>query len=67
LVAVVKDNNDKYWYLGKVHGINITGGSGATGTAQGDRSGYTLTFSGSEGELAPEVSSGIIAGLTVAS
>ncbi len=67
LVAVVKDNNDKYWYLGKVHGINITGGSGATGTAQGDRSGYTLTFSGSEGELAPEVSAGIIAGLTVAS
>jgi hypothetical protein len=26
-----------------------------------------LTFSGSEGELAPEVSAGIIAGLTVAS
>jgi len=67
LAAVVGDNNGKYWYLGKVHGINITGGSGATGTAQGDRSGYTLTFSGSEGELAPEVSSGIIAGLTVAS
>lgn len=67
LAAVVGDNNGKYWYLGKVHGINITGGYGATGTAQGDRSGYTLTFSGSEGELAPEVSSGIIAGLTVAS
>jgi hypothetical protein len=67
LAAVVGDNNGKYWYLGKVHGINITGGSGATGTAQGDRSGYTLTFSGSEGELAPEVSAGIIAGLTVAS
>lgn len=67
LAAVVGDNNGKYWYLGKVRGINITGGSGATGTAQGDRSGYTLTFSGSEGELAPEVSAGIIAGLTVAS
>ena len=67
LAAVVGDNNGKYWYLGKVRGINITGGSGATGTANGDRSGYTLTFSGSEGELAPEVSAGIIAGLTVAS
>lgn len=67
LAAVVGDNNGKYWYLGKVRGINITGGSGATGTANGDRSGYTLTFSGSESELAPEVSAGIIAGLTVAS
>jgi hypothetical protein len=64
LVAVVGDNNGKYWYLGKVSGINITGGSGATGTAQGDRSGYTLTFSAMEQELAPEVSSSIIAGLT---
>lgn len=67
LAAVVGDNNGKYWYLGKTNGINITGGSGATGTAQGDRSGYTLTFSGAEKELAPEVASGIIAGLTVAS
>jgi hypothetical protein len=67
LAAIVGDNNGKYWYLGKTNGINITGGSGATGTAQGDRSGYTLTFSGAEKELAPEVASGIIAGLTVAS
>jgi hypothetical protein len=64
LVAVVGDNNGKYWYLGKVSGINMTGGNGATGTAQGDRSGYTLTFSASEKAMAPEVSSGIIAGLT---
>lgn len=67
LKAVVGDNNGKYWYLGKVHSLQLTGGSGATGTAQGDRSGYTLTFTGSEGALAPEVSSGIIAGLTSAS
>jgi len=64
LAAVVGDNNGKYWYLGKVHGINITGGSGATGTAQADRNGYTLTFSSGEKELAPEVTSSIIAGLT---
>jgi hypothetical protein len=64
LVAVVGDNNGKYWYLGKVSGINLSGGSGGSGTAQGDRSGYTLTFSAMEQELAPEVSSSIIAGLT---
>ena len=64
LVAVVGDNNGKYWYLGKISGLNMSGGNGATGTAQGDRSGYTLTFSAAEKALAPEVSSGIIAGLT---
>ena len=63
LIAIVGDNNGKYFYLGKVSGINMSGGNGATGTAQGDRSGYTLTFSASEKALAPEVASGIIAGL----
>lgn len=64
LLAVVQDSNNKYWLLGKDNGIDITGGTAATGTAQGDRNGYTLTFSGGEPALAPEVSSGIIAGLT---
>lgn len=64
LIAVVQDSNSKYWLLGKENGIDITGGTAGTGTAQGDRNGYTLTFSGGEPALAPEVSSGIIAGLT---
>ncbi len=64
LMAVVQDANDKYWLVGRYTGLDVTGGTSATGTAQGDRSGYTLTFSGGEKELAPEVNSGIIAGLT---
>lgn len=64
LLAVVQDANDKYWLLGKVQGLDLTGGTSATGTAQGDRSGYTLTFTGSEKELAPEVNSSVISGLT---
>ena len=63
LMAIATDNNGKYWLLGKTNGINVTGGSGTTGTAQGDRSGYTLTFSAMEANMAPEVSSSIIAGL----
>lgn len=63
LMAVVQDANDKYWLLGRYTGLDVTGGTAATGTAQGDRSGYTLTFTGGEKELAPEVASGIIAGL----
>ena len=64
LLAVVQDGNDKYWLLGKVNGADLTGGNGATGTAFGDRNGYTLTFTANEPALAPEVSSSIIAGLT---
>lgn len=63
LMAVVQDSNDKYWLLGRYTGLDVTGGTAATGTAQGDRNGYTLTFTGGEKELAPEVASGIIAGL----
>jgi hypothetical protein len=63
LVAVVKDNNGKYWYLGKTRGLDITGGSAGSGTAMGDRSGYTLTFTAKEPELTPEVQSSIITGL----
>ncbi len=67
LVAVVKDSNNNYWYLGKTRGIDLTAGTAGTGTAQGDRSGFTLTFSGSEPALAPSVTSSIIAGLVTTS
>jgi len=63
LLAIAKDNNGKYWYLGQTRGLDITAGSGGSGTAMGDRSGYTLTFTGKEPALAPEVSSSIITGL----
>jgi hypothetical protein len=53
LVAIVKDNNGAQWILGFSNGLDITGGGSATGTAFGDRNGYTLTFTGNEKELAP--------------
>jgi hypothetical protein len=53
LVALVKDNNDKMWALGEVNGLDLTGGGSGSGTAFGDRNGYTLTFTGNEKELAP--------------
>jgi len=52
ICAIVKDNNDKMFVLGKVNGLDITGGGSASGTAFGDRNGYTLTFTGNEKELA---------------
>ena len=64
LVAVAKDNNGKYWYLGKTRGLDLTAGNSGTGTAEGDRSGYTLTFTGAEAALAPAVASNVAAALT---
>ena len=66
LIAVAKDNNGKYWYLGKTRSLDLTAGSAATGTAEGDRSGYTLTFAGAEPALAPEVTSAVALALTTA-
>jgi len=66
LVAVVKDSNGNYWYLGKTRGIDLTAGSAATGTAQGDRSGFTLTFSGCEPAMAPSVAQAVYSALETA-
>ena len=66
LVAVAKDNNGKWWYLGLTKGLDITGGSAQSGAALGDRSGYSLTFTGQESELAPEVNSTVAGQLETA-
>jgi len=66
LNAVAKDSNGKFWYLGKTRTLDLTGGSAATGTAEGDRSGYTLTFTGAEPNLCPEVNSSVASALTTA-
>jgi hypothetical protein len=63
LLAVVKDNNGKYWMVGKSRGVDLTTGTLGTGTAFGDRSGYSLTFTGQEPEPMIEVDSTTAAAL----
>jgi hypothetical protein len=55
LAVIAVDNQGDKWFLGVAYGLDLTGGGSATGTAFGDRSGYTLTFTGNEKELAPKV------------
>ena len=76
LKIIVETNNGstdgvgKYFYLGQENGLQLTGGTGATGTAFGDLNGYTLNFVGQEPAPASEISgsdlsvimSGIIVG-----
>jgi len=51
LAVIATDNNGENWFLGVGNGLDLTGGGSASGTAFGDRSGYTLTFTGNEKEL----------------
>lgn len=55
LLVVVKDQNDKNWLYGYKNGLDATAGESGTGTAMGDRNGYTVTLTGQEPEDAIEV------------
>ena len=66
LIAVVKDNNNKYWMLGKERGLDMGASESGSGTAFGDRSGYTLNFMGKEPDFLYEVNSSVAAALETA-
>ena len=51
LVAIVKDANGKYWYLGKDEPLILATGEGNTGTARADRNGYNVTLKDVSNEL----------------
>lgn len=63
LAVVTVDNNDTYRLYGWDQGLRLNEGSAATGTAWGDRNGYTLTLSGNQRELALFVQQSVIATL----
>lgn len=46
--VIIKDNNGNYFLAGRKFGMEVTGGSVATGTAKTDLSGYTITLTGME-------------------
>ena len=55
---IIEDNNGKYWLMGEVNGVRLTSGENSSGTALGDRNGYSLSFQGQEFEPMREVTSG---------
>lgn len=63
LAVVIKDNNLTYRLYGREYGLQLLTGTAETGTAWGDRNGYTLNFTGNELELAPFVTDAVIATL----
>lgn len=63
LAIVTKDNNGTYRLYGREYGLKLQSGTASTGTAWGDRNGYSLEFTGNEPELAPFVQESVIATL----
>jgi len=55
IMAIVTDANNKPWLVGSDNGLDLTAGEGGTGTAPGDRNGYSVTFTGNEPLMALEV------------
>lgn len=51
LAAIVEDNNGNKWYLGHDYPVTINAGDGLTGTARGDRNGYSVTLRDESNEL----------------
>ena len=63
---LIEDNNGNYFLAGIEYGLDVTGGTIATGAAMGDTSGYTLTFTGMEKIPANFIASTpLAAGITV--
>lgn len=63
-VAIVEDNNGKYWYLGNDWEVEGTDGSIETGTAFADFNGYNVTISDFSKEPPYEVTQAAIDSIT---
>lgn len=63
LVAIVKDANGVYWYLGYDEPVNASAGDGQTGTARGDANRYSITLQDISKEMPMEVDASIVEGL----
>lgn len=63
LCLVVKDANGKYWLLGKDEPVMATGAEGVTGTARGDRNGYSITLQDTSLEMPYEVDAKAVSAL----
>lgn len=53
--GVVKDNNNKYWFVGFDQPISASAASGETGTAFGDFGGYKVTLTDNSKEMPYEI------------
>tara|TARA_R110002072_G_scaffold6181_4_gene37061 strand:- start:771 stop:1283 length:513 start_codon:yes stop_codon:yes gene_type:complete len=58
LSVIILDNNGVYWLMGQTNGVRMTAGDNGSGTALGDRNGYSLSFQAMEFDPMIEVTAG---------
>jgi hypothetical protein len=62
---IVLDENGNYFLYGGYRGLEISEGTGQTGTASADLNGFNITFTGDELDLPVAIPSNLIAALIV--
>jgi hypothetical protein len=63
--AIVRDNNDNYWLVGKEYGCDVTAKSSETGTAMGDLNGYNFTLSAIEADEPYKLQGSVVTALGI--
>lgn len=63
LAVIVKDGNNKFWYLGYNDYVSSSAGTGNTGTAKGDSNNYSITLKDESDSYPYEVHPSIIEAL----
>ena len=63
LMIIVRERSGRYYLLGKTEGLQLSEGGFASGAVLADANAWTLAFTGSEPNPAPEVDPAIIAAL----
>jgi|ERR1043165_3666876 hypothetical protein len=64
LAVIVEDQNGLFWFVGLENGAYLTSNKTGSGVKKDDANAYTLTLVGEEPDLAPEVDSSVISGIT---
>ena len=54
-MAIVKDANNRYWFLGHDNPVTVSAGTGETGTAKSDPNHYTVTLTDESTEYPYEI------------
>lgn len=62
-VAICKDANGVYWFLGKDEAVRLSAGDGQTGTARTDANRYSITLEDVSKDLPFEVEASIVEAL----
>jgi hypothetical protein len=63
--AIVRDNNNNYYLVGREYGCDLSAKTSETGTAMGDLNGYNFTLTAIEAEEPFKLQSSVVTSLGI--